>query len=337
MSAKIEDVARRAGVSTATVSRVLSGKPYVSDELRERVLETIRELNYRPSRVARSLRVQRSSIIGLIISDIQNPFFTSVVRAVEDVAQQRQYSVFLCNSDEDVDKELTYIELMLAEQVAGMIVSPTASGNEIYQRLVEMRVPVVAIDRRVEGVAMDMVVGDNVQAARCAVSHLIESGYRRIGAVLGTPDVSTGAERYQGYVEALAAHGLPVLPELVQSGSPRSAQGYDLTLHLLRLPEPPDALFTGNNLLTVGALRAIHELQLRIPDDIGLAAFDEMDWMFLVKPALTVVMQPTYEMGRLAAELLLERIADPDRPPQQVVLQPTIKVRESSQRVALHA
>jgi DNA-binding LacI/PurR family transcriptional regulator len=334
MSAKIEDVARQAGVSTATVSRVLSGKSNVSDELRMRVLETIRELNYRPSRVARSLRVQRSSIIGLIISDIQNPFFTSVVRAVEDVAQQRQYSVFLCNSDEDFDKELTYIELMLAEHVAGMIVSPTASSNEIYQRLVEMHVPIVALDRRVDGVPIDMVVGDNVCAARTVVNHLIENGFQRIGAVIGTPDASTGAERYQGYVEAMEEHGLPILPELVRSGPPRSPNGYALTMELLQQEKPPDAIFTGNNLLTVGALRAIHDIGLRIPEDIGLAAFDEMDWMFLVKPALTVVMQPTYEMGRLAAELLLKRIADPDRPPQQVVLQPTIKVRESSRRTA---
>lgn len=332
MSAKIEDVARQAGVSTATVSRVLSGKSNVSDELRERVLETIQELNYRPSRVARSLRVQRSSIIGLIISDIQNPFFTSVVRAVEDVAQQRQYSVFLCNSDEDFDKELTYIELMLAEHVAGMIVSPTASSNEVYQRLVEMRIPVVALDRRVEGVEMDMVVGDNVSAACAVVTHLIENGYRRIGAVLGTPDASTGAERYAGYVQALNEHELPLQLEMVRTGPPRSPNGYTLTMELLQQTEPPDAIFTGNNLLTVGALRAIHDLGLRIPEDIGMAAFDEMDWMFLVKPALTVVMQPTYEMGRQAAEMLLERIADPTRPPRQVVLQPTIKVRESSRR-----
>lgn len=334
MSAKIEDVARQAGVSTATVSRVLSGKPYVSEALRRRVLETIEQLDYRPSRVARSLRVQRSSIIGLIISDIQNPFFTSVVRAVEDVAQQRGYSVILCNSDEDVEKELTYIELMLAEQVSGMIVSPTASSNAVYRRLIEQRIPVVAIDRRVEDVPMDMVVGDNVGAACAVVSHLIESGYRRIGAVLGNPDASTGAERYQGYVEALVEHGLPVLAELVRSGPPRSQQGYELTAELLSQAQPPDAIFTGNNLLTIGALRAIHELGLRIPDEIAVAGFDEMDWMFLVKPALTVVMQPTYEMGQRAAELLLERIADPDRPPQAVVLQPTIKVRESSRRVA---
>jgi DNA-binding LacI/PurR family transcriptional regulator len=337
VSARIEDVARQAGVSTATVSRVLSGKPYVSAAVRQRVLDAIGDLNYHPSRVARSLRVQRSSIIGLIISDIQNPFFTSVVRAVEDVAQQRGYSVILCNSDEDVEKELTYIELMLAEQVSGMIVSPTASSNAVYRRLVESHIPVVAIDRRVEGVPMDMVVGDNVKAACAVVSHLIENGYRRIGAVLGTPDASTGAERYQGYVEALAAHELPSLPELVRSGPPRSQNGYELTVALLAQTPPPDAIFTGNNLLTIGALRAIYERGLRIPDDIAVAGFDEMDWMFLVKPALTVVMQPTYEMGQRAAELLLERIANPERPPQAVVLQPAIKVRESSRRVAVHA
>lgn len=337
VSTKIEDVARLAGVSTATVSRVLSGKPYVSDDLRRRVLETIQELNYRPSRVARSLRVQRSSIIGLIISDIQNPFFTSVVRAVEDFAQQRQYSVFLCNSDEDVEKELTYIELMLAEQVAGIIVSPTASSNEVYRQLAARQIPVVAIDRGVDGVPIDMVVGDNIDAAHTVVSHLVENGYRRIGAVLGTPDASTGAERYQGYVNALIAHDLPLQPELVRSGLPRSPNGYVMMNELLQLAQPPDAVFTGNNLLTVGVLRAIHERGLRIPDDIALAAFDEMDWMFLVKPALTVVMQPTYEMGRRAAELLLERIVDPHRPPQKIVLQPTIKVRESSRRVATHA
>lgn len=335
MSARIEDVARQAGVSTATVSRVLSGKPYVSDAVRQRVLDAIGELNYHPSRVARSLRVQRSSIIGLIISDIQNPFFTAIVRAVEDVAQQRGYSVILCNSDEDVEKELTYIQLMLAEQVSGMIVSPTASNNEVYRRLVERRVPVVAIDRRADDVPMDMVVGDNVSAAHQLVSHLIENGYRRIGAVLGIPEASTGAERYQGYQEALLEHGLPLAPELVRSGMPRSQNGYELTLELLGQTLRPDAIFTGNNLLTIGALRAIHELGLRIPDDIAVAGFDELDWMFLVKPALTVVMQPTYEMGRQAAELLLARIDDPERPPQQVVLQPTIKVRESSRRVSV--
>lgn len=330
MTVTIEDVAQRAGVSTATVSRVIAGKPYVRDALRIRVLDAIQELNYRPSRVARSLRVQRSSIIGLIISDIQNPFFTSVVRAVEDVAQQRGFSVMLCNSDESADKEAAYIDLLLDEQVSGLIVSPTATDSDIYRRLVEAAVPIVAIDRRVQNTPMDMVVGDNIQAAFDVVSHLIENGYRRIGAVLGVPDASTGAERYEGYSRALHAHGIEVDPELVRQGMPRSDYGHRLTQQLLMLSNPPDAIFTGNNLLTIGALRAIDELGLRVPEDVALAAFDEMEWMFLVKPALTVVAQPTYAMGKKAAELLLQRIADPSRPPQEVLLQPTIKVHESS-------
>jgi len=326
----IEDVARRAGVSTATVSRVLAGRPHVRDALRVRVQEAIQALNYRPSRVAQSLRVQRSRIIGLIISDIQNPFFTAIVRAVEDVAQQRGFSVMLCNSDESAAKEAAYIDLMLDEQVSGLIVSPAAADNDIYRRLAAAQVPIVVIDRRVENPLGDMVIADNVQASFEIVSHLITNGYRRIGAVLGVPDASTGAERYEGYVRALTAHGIAVDPALVRQGMPRSNFGHALTLELLRLDHPPDAIFTGNNLLTIGALRAIDELGLRIPEDVALAAFDEMEWMFLVKPALTVVAQPTYAMGKKAAELLLQRIADPSRPPQEILLQPTIQVRESS-------
>lgn len=330
MAVKIEDVARYAGVSTATVSRVLSGKQHVSQELRERVLEAIQDLNYRPSRVARSLRIQRSSIIGLIISDIQNPFFTSIVRAVEDVAQRSGYSVLLCNSDEDTAKEMMYIELMLAEHVAGIIVSPTDSESDMYLRLLEAGVPVVAIDRRVESVEIDTVINDNVTAARRIVEHLIENGHQRIGAVIGVMQASTGYERYSGYRTALEAHGLPVDENLVRVGMPRSHIGYTLTKELLALKNPPTAIFTGNNLLTVGALRAIDELGLCIPDNVALAAFDEMEWMFLIKPAITVVAQPTYEMGRSAAELLMRRIAEPDRSPQQIVLSAEIKFHESS-------
>ncbi|MBK8045901.1 MAG: LacI family DNA-binding transcriptional regulator [Anaerolineales bacterium] len=330
MPTKIEDVARRAGVSTATVSRVLSGKPYVSDELRQRVLGAVNTLNYRPSRVARSLRVQRSSIIGLIVSDIQNPFFTAVVRAIEDTAYQNKFSVFLCNSDEDVGKETMYLDLMLAEHVAGVIISPTAGMNDAYRRLVEERVPAVAIDRRITNVAIDSVLVDNVGAARQLVTHLIEQGHSRIGAVLGTPASSTGEERLRGYLDALHAHGLPVEQDLIRTGMPRILEGHAMMRELLQLPKPPTAVFTGNALLTIGALRAIHSSGLRFPDDIAMAAFDEMDWMFFVKPALTVVAQPTYDLGRLAVELLLKRMDEPDRPIEEVVLAAHVHYRESS-------
>lgn len=330
MPAKIEDVARQAGVSTATVSRVLSGKPYVSDDLRERVMDAVQDLNYRPSRVARSLRVQRSSIIGLIVSDIQNPFFTAVVRAVEDTAYSQKYSVFLCNSDENTEKEAMYLELMVAEHVAGVILSPTLGQNDIYRHLAEVGVPAVAIDRRVTNVDIDSVLVDNVSGARAAMRHLLEMGHRRIGAVIGSPVSSTGEERLRGYAEALHSFGLPVEPELIRTGMPRIVSGHEFTNELLSLHNPPTALFTGNSLLTIGALSAIHTRGLRIPDDIALAAFDDMDWTAFVKPALTVVAQPTYDIGRTAVELMLQRMEDPDRPYQEVMLPATLHIREST-------
>jgi DNA-binding LacI/PurR family transcriptional regulator len=292
----------------------------------------VQTLSYRPSRVARSLRVQRSSIIGLIVSDIQNPFFTTVARAVEDVAYQHQFSVFLCNTDEDPEKETLYIDLMLAEHVAGVIVTPSSSTSKAYRHLVDADVPVVALDRRVEDGDIDTVVVDNVSGAYEAVAHLIAEGHRRIGAVLGTRVSTTGEERYRGYARALEAHGIALDPALVRSGVGRTGIGYEYTQELLALANPPTALFVGNNLLTIGALRAIQERGLQIPVDIALASFDETDWMYFVRPALTVVAQPTYELGQIAAEMLLRRLDDKHTPPQEVVLRPTLLIRDSSRR-----
>jgi DNA-binding LacI/PurR family transcriptional regulator len=240
MPTKIEDVAQRAGVSTATVSRVLSGKPYVSEDLKVRVLTAAQELDYRPSRVARSLREQRSRIIGLIISDIQNPFFTSIVRAVEDGAHASGHAVFLCNTDEDEAKETLYIDLMLAEHVAGVILSSTTGRNPAYNHLIHAGIPAVAIDRRVYNVPLDTVLVDNIGATRRAVEHLIAQGHRRIGAIVGHLSSSTGEERLRGYTDALMAHKIPVSDALIRIGTPRAPVGYLAMSELLALPAPPD-------------------------------------------------------------------------------------------------
>jgi DNA-binding LacI/PurR family transcriptional regulator len=329
MPVRIRDVALRAGVSNATVSRVLANKPYTSQAVRARVLAAVKELGYQPSHVARSLRVQHSQIIGLIISDIQNPFFTSLGRAVEDVAYDHQYAVFLCNSDEDMEKEALYVDLMYAEKVSGVVLTPTRARDNPCRKLIEARFPVVAVDRRVVDMDVDTVVIDNVGAAFDLVSHLISDGHRRIAAVVGPLTTTTDRERLEGYSRALRVHSLPVFHQLVQAGGSKVELGYQMTHALLSLPEPPTALFTGNYLLTLGTLRAIRERGLRIPRDIALAAFDEMEWTSLVEPSLTVVAQPTYELGRTAANLLLERIEDNRRPVQQVVLKPTIYFRQS--------
>ena len=330
MPTKIEDVAQHAGVSTATVSRVLSGKPYVSEELRARVLSAAQELDYRPSRVARSLREQRSRIIGLIISDIQNPFFTAIVRAVEDGAYASGHAVFLCNTDEDEAKETLYIDLMLAEQVAGVILSSTTGRNPAYQHLMRAGIPAVAIDRRVYNVPLDTVLVDNIDATRRAVEHLIAQGHRRIGAIVGHLTSSTGEDRLRGYTDALMAHNIPVSDALIRIGTPRSPVGYAAMSELLALPDPPTAVFTGNNLLTAGALRALIDAGLQAPQEVAVAAFDDMEWAVLIQPALTMVAQPTYEIGRIAVELLQKRIDDPRRPPEEVILPAQVIARNAS-------
>lgn len=329
MTIKIKDVAQHVGVSSATVSRVISNHAGVRPDVRTRVLAAMEELGYQPNRVARSLRVQRSHIIGLIISDIQNPFFIALVRAVEDMAYQHHFAVFLCNTDEDVEKEKLYIDLMRAERVAGVIISPSLEQDDPCKKLIETQVPVVVIDRKILDVAVDSVTVDNVQGAYTLIDHLIKDGHQRIGAVLGISTTTTGRERMTGYRQALAAHNLPFLPDIVRIGMPKDHVGYALTKELLALPVPPTALFTGNNLLTVGALRAIQEHELRIPDDIALVAFDGIAWMSIFQPELTRMEQPTYAIGQTAASLLLARIADKSHPVQQIILQPSLIVRQS--------
>ena len=330
----IHDVAQRAGVSSATVSRVLAGKESVNAELRDRVLKASYELNYRPNKVARSLRVQKSTTIGLVIPDIQNPFYLSIVRAVEDVAYESHYRVFLCNSDEDIEKEALYLNQLLDENIAGVILSPAREKNTPITNQIRHffdHTPVVALDRRLTGIALDTVLTNNEEATYELVSHLISNGHRSIGAILGVGDISTGRERMTGYMRALADHDIPFMPERVIQVIPKEANGYAAARQLLALPEPPTALFTGNCELTSGVLRAVHELNLNVPNDIALAGFDDMQWNVIVQPGITAVAQPTYELGRTAANLLMERIENPTLPIREVVLKSKLVVRKSSE------
>jgi LacI family fructose operon transcriptional repressor len=324
----IKEVADAAGVSTATVSRVLADKPHVRPETRERVLAAVETLNYRPNRVARSLRVQQSNTIGLIVADIQNPFFTSVSRAVEDTAYKRGLSVFLCNTDENSDKEAMYLNLMLDENVAGVILAPTRQAADAFADMVNLDIPTVVIDRRVRGVEIDSVLIDNVEAAYKIVEHLIADGRRRIGALFGVGS-TTGRERREGYIRALQDHSLKPSPDLASFVNAKEEEGYKAVMRLLSLPEPPDAIFTSNALLSAGAFRAIRESKLAIPDQIAFASFDETTWTSLVEPGITVIEQPTYEIGQTAAELLFKRLEEPSRPTREIILKGKLIIRQS--------
>jgi len=323
----IKEVAAAAGVSTATVSRVLSNGLHVRPEVRERVLATVERLGYRPNLVARSLRSQQSSTIGLIVSDISNPFFTAISRAVEDTAYEQGFSVLLCNTDENPEKEAIYLNLMRDTAVAGAIMSPTRKTVANFAES-NLPLPIVVVDRFISNGDVDTVLLDNVDAAYRLITHLIERGYRRIAALCS--EMSTGLERQVGYEKALRAHGLAPKSEYMKYVPPKSEAGYAATLKMLDVAEPPDALFTINSLIAEGALQAIRERNLTIPDDIALVTFDDTTWSSLVQPPITLIAQPTYEIGKTAAELLIQRIADPGRPTRQVILKGQLLVRGSS-------
>lgn len=329
--ASIKDVARKAGVSTATVSRALTNKPYVRPEVRARVVAAALELGYRPQLLEQGERPCLGSTIGLIVSDISNPFFSAVSRAVETAAQQQGYSLFLVNTNEDPVKEQQYLALLQQERVAGLIFSPTPTTAVRFASL-DLPFPTVIIDQAVAAEKVDMVLLDNVAAALRLTIHLLDNGYRRVGGLFGAAS-ATGQLRHQGMVEALDAFGLLPDESLVRFVPPQIETGQAATHGLLALAEPPDALLTSNNLLMAGALLAIRERGLKIPRDIALVGFDDTVWARLVQPPITLIAQPTEDIGRTAVELLVQRIFDPERPARQVMLQGQLLVRGSSSRV----
>jgi len=327
--ATIGDVADLAGVSNSTVSRVLNNKEYVKESTRNKVYDAVEKLGYKPSRVARSLRVNSSQIIGLIISDIQNPFFTSLVRAVEDVAYANNHAIILSNTDEDPQREQLNVDLMISERVAGVIMTPSSEINCPVQKLLKLDIPVVCVDRQVTDCETDTVVSNNVASSFELISYLIELGHRRIGAVLAPSNITTGRERLEGYKKAHHESGIYLDTNLIKQDDPKRRIGYDLANKLLDLKDPPTAIFAGNNLLALGTFQAINERGLKIPEDISLVSFDNREWTQLVSPKITVVSQPTYEMGKKAAELVLSRINNSDSEITKITLESKLLFRDS--------
>ncbi|HEY0071275.1 MAG TPA: LacI family DNA-binding transcriptional regulator [Chloroflexia bacterium] len=330
----IHDVARHAGVSISTVSRVLNGNARVNSDVKKRVEAAVEALAYQPNSAARSLRTNRSRIIGLLISDIQNPFFMGLIRGVEDEALRHEYSLILCNSNESPQREQQYLDVLYAERVAGAIIVPTREqlGEEVLRRFQERRIPIVAADRRVKDKSIDAVLVDNVRGAREAVTHLIANGYRRIGVIAGPTGITTGRERLEGYRQALQDAGIPHEPLLERSGTFKVESGQELADELLDLTPAIDALFVGNNLMTLGALKAIQARNLRVPEDLALVGYDDIQWAELGSVSLTTVVQPVYELGSAAALRLFQRLQNPAiQSRQEITLTPSLRVRGSSQ------
>jgi LacI family transcriptional regulator len=328
-AASIYDVARESGVSAFTVSAVINNKSHVSKKLRERVETAIKKLNYRPNLLARSLAKQKTHTIGMIVPDIANPFFPMVVRGAEDAAQKNGYNLLLCNSDDNLEKEESALELLLSKRVDGILLTKAVKDfrPSLQQMIKEVNVPIVLVMRTSPKVSHDAVITDDYRGAYEAVCHLARSGRRRIGLMGGPMKVSNGKARWQGFNDALLASGLTYDPELVIEGDYRMESGYRGG-HLL-LSHRPDGIYVANYLMTVGLLKAAEEMGLRCPEDFGLVSFDDYPWLGIFRPKLTTVELPKYQLGYQAAELLLERIAGKRGKGVVRKLQPELRVRES--------
>ncbi|MFB7932382.1 LacI family DNA-binding transcriptional regulator [Streptomyces sp. NPDC056039] len=324
--ATMADVARSAGVSVATVSHVLNGTRPVLPHTRQAVLDAVEELGYTTNTLARSLVTSRTRSIGLAVSAISNPYFTEILQGVEACALEHGYSLLIADPHDDPEHERKVVRLLHERRVDGMIVAPSAAPRGLLAYLERHDVPAVFLDRLVEapaadgGPRFDQVCADNAEPTSKLVTHLAGLGHRRIGLVAGRPGLSTTTERITGYRTGLAFAGLSYDERLLVHGDSEAAGGERATADLLSLGVPPTALVTGNNAMTIGALRALRARGLSVPDDIALCCFDDFAWADLFSPRLTAIAQPSKDIGARAVRVLLERLAEPDRPARTVRL-----------------
>ena len=304
----IHDVAKRAGVAPITVSRVINNSGYISDATRKRVEATIKEIGYVPNTLARGLRSKRTNTLALVVTDITNPYFTLMARGVEDVARDSNYTVIYCNTYESETKEEDYANILAQRQVDGVLLVPAGGNAKTIKFFETNHISVVILDRRVSGVGKDFVCSDSENGANLLVKLLIDLGHKQIAMITGPKNVSTSADRVAGYRHALKKAGLGK-NELVYYGEFNNQTGYEFIRQALLRSPKPTAIFGANNFILIGIMKALNDLNIKVPDDVSVVGFDDLPESMLLTPFLTVASQPAYEMGRLAADLLLKRIS----------------------------
>lgn len=327
----IRDVAKRAGVASMTVSRVINDSGYVSEATRAKVEMAIAELGYVPNMLGPSLRFNQTNTLALVVADITNPFWTTIARGAEDAAHENGYNVILCNTDESPEKQDQYVTMLLKRRIDGILLAPANSRPKSVELILQQGVSVVVIDRFVPDVDVDIIRGDSVGGAYQLTQHIIQLGHRQIVILAGPEDVSTSKDRVQGFLHAMQDANIASDTSNIYWGSFTESSGYRRTKQVLNSQKLPTAIFAANNFIAIGALRALHDANIRIPDDISLVAFDDFLDAISVDPFLTVVTQPSYEMGYQATELLLKRLADDSKEAYANILLPTeLIIRRSS-------
>jgi len=330
----IREVARHAGVSSTTVSHVINETRFVSDDVRQRVLAAMQELDYRPNVLARSLRRGETCTLGLILPDSANPFFAEMARAVELSAHDQGYSVVFCNTEDDPDKEERYVEVLINKQIDGLIFIAAGDHSASISPLRNHIPPLVLVDRDLLDVPFSTVLADNYQGGCLAAQHLLACGYQRMAIIAGPSNLTPSAQRVTGFLEGLRQAGLNCPPERIIHGDFHPSSGYRAAQDLLSSPHPPDGIFACNDLMAIGALRAAMESGLTIPDNLGIVGFDDIELAAYASPPLTTIAQPKLEMAQQAVVLLLEQISDSSLPARRLIL-PTGLIQRQSTRSAL--
>ncbi|MDG0875060.1 LacI family transcriptional regulator [Paenibacillus thiaminolyticus] len=333
--ATIYDIAKKANVSAMTVSRVINNTGRVSEKTRDKVKQVMEEMRYIPNSVARCLVTQESKIVSLLITDITNPFFTTMARGAEDAAMRHGYRLMFGNSDESFSKEKDYVEMILSMRVDGVLFAPSGDqSKEHLEWLQRQNVPFVLLDREVPGIDCDAVLGDSRDGAKRMVAEMIRYGHRRIALVNGAQDVSTARERQAGYIDALQEAGIELDESLIMQTSYSRVQDLSVAHWMELAPEErPTAIFAANNMLALSVLKSVRSLGLRVPDDLSIACFDDFGWVEEANPFFSVASQPAYEFGEKGMQLLLDRIKNREEQPRQIMLPCDILMRESVGRV----
>ncbi len=325
----MKSVAIKAGVSTSTVSHVINKTRFVSTDKKERVFKAIKELDYQPNGLARNFRKKRTKTIGLIIPDNTNPYFAEVARGVEDACFELGYSVILCNSDRKMEKEINYLELLMEKGVDGIAFVSVGDDKKATDIFGKKRVPKVLLDREIPGLQLDSVLVDNQLGGFLATEYLIKLGHRRIACITGPSKLSSSMERETGYYNALKKSNIIPDKILIQSGSFHSDSGYEAIKNLLLKSNPPTAIFACNDLIAIGAMFGANEMGFKVPNDLSIIGFDDISIASFMAPRLTTVMQPKYDIGKTAANLLIKRIINRDLPVKLEIFKPVLTIRGS--------
>jgi LacI family transcriptional regulator len=327
----IRDVAKLAGVAPITVSRVINSLPGVNQATRERVNKAIAKLNYVPNAMAKSLRSRQTCTIALVLTDITNPFWTTIARGVEDTVAEKGYNVIFCNTDEDLEKETNYINILLQRRVDGLIIAASSDDAQPLLSLKRHNIPCVLIDRKVKGFNADVVRSDNKEGARLLTQHLINLGHHRIAMLAGPFKVFTSRDRLAGYLEALEKNNIPIDDNLIKEGMYEEDGGFQFVKELLGRVARPTAIVAANLSIAIGALRALREAGIRVPEDVGVVCFDDLPQASLIYPFLTVWAQRPYEMGVAAAELLLNQMTSKAkrRKLREIIIDADLVIRKS--------